>query len=105
MLILIAKDVTEETGLHFASQYGRLSTAQCLVGRGASLNRQDDSGWTPLHYASRFGDALIVSLLPSKNEAGAKIKAKHGEPTTNVAGTGFESGEEMKKEIKTLYHF
>ena len=49
----------------------------CLLGFGADINSQDDSGKTALHYAAECGYADIVSLLLSK---GAKkdIKNKEG---------------------------
>jgi ankyrin repeat protein len=61
--------------LHVASQYGLYSTIQALpveLCLSKALNKTDDAGRTPLHYACRFRHTSIVLLLL---EHGAQVNA------------------------------
>ncbi len=43
--------------------YQQFETAKLLVENGANVNAVCGNGWTPLHAASRRGDARLVELL------------------------------------------
>ncbi|XP_059479979.1 tonsoku-like protein isoform X2 [Neocloeon triangulifer] len=59
-----------ETKLHTACIKGDFKTVQFLVKNGHVVNVYDNSGWAPIHEASNFGHAEIVSFLL---DHGAKI--------------------------------
>jgi 26S proteasome non-ATPase regulatory subunit 10 len=66
---LDAKDDDERTPLHWACATGRLDVAEFLLEMAhASVNVQDDAGWTPLMSAASAGHGDIVGLLLSKYE-------------------------------------
>ncbi len=47
-----------ESLLHIAAKKGNLSMLKLLVERGAQVNIQDESGNTPLHYATANGKRM-----------------------------------------------
>lgn len=59
--------------LHFASQFGHLSTAEVLLRAGISRDARTKVDRTPLHVASQEGHLEIVDLLIRN---GADIEAK-----------------------------
>ncbi|KUF89943.1 26S proteasome non-ATPase regulatory subunit 10 [Phytophthora nicotianae] len=64
---LDAKDEDERTPLHWACATGRLDVAEFLLECAkATVNVQDDAGWTPLMSAASAGHGDIVGLLLSK---------------------------------------
>jgi hypothetical protein len=56
--------INGRTPLHVASKYDRTETVRILFKNGANINAQDDTGSTPLHWASVEGniDAAFVLL-------------------------------------------
>lgn len=69
------KDVNGRTALMREAKAGNIQRIENLIFSGASVNAQDNDGWTPLMYASRFcSNEKVVSLLISK---GANIKKKN----------------------------
>ncbi|KAE8878125.1 hypothetical protein PF005_g14068 [Phytophthora fragariae] len=76
---LDAKDEDERTPLHWASATGRLDVAEFLLEQAkASVNVQDDAGWTPLMSAASAGHGDIVGLLLSKG-ADANLANENGQ--------------------------
>ncbi|CAI5720487.1 unnamed protein product [Hyaloperonospora brassicae] len=76
---LDAKDQDERTPLHWACASGRLNVAEFLLTRArASLDVQDDAGWTPLMSAASAGHAEIVGLLLSSG-ASAELGNVNGQ--------------------------
>ena len=65
-----AKDVKDGSTLISALQTGYLTVVQCILERGTeTVNKSDDDGWTPLHWASLNGHLEIVkTLLAAKAE-------------------------------------
>jgi ankyrin repeat protein len=49
--------------LHMACFKGQLDCVQELLRLGADIEAQDDSAWTPLHFAARYGHLDVVKLL------------------------------------------
>ena len=43
----------------------RKRSRQILVREGADIDAAGDDGWTPLHYASRYGEVEIVKVTPN----------------------------------------
>jgi len=54
---------SSETALIVAAHIGEVEIAQVLLCHGASVDLQDNSGWTPLKAASRYGHLDIVQSL------------------------------------------
>jgi len=54
-----------KSALHFAIECipRDMGIVKALLGAGANVNLSDDDDWTPLHYASRWGDAEVAKLL------------------------------------------
>jgi uncharacterized protein len=52
-----------QTPLMLASQGGHLEVVRWLVGRGASINQQDDDGFTALYFGCLEGRTSVVRLL------------------------------------------
>ena len=61
---------TKNTALHFAAGNGNNTLVEALLSRGAELNPQEHSGFTPLHIACQEGHLLCVLTLL---EAGASL--------------------------------
>jgi glutaminase len=55
----------QKTALHFASEFGQLSTVQYLSQAGANINAKDRWGATPLTYSKLFPN--ITKYLVSLN--------------------------------------
>ncbi|WP_439630437.1 ankyrin repeat domain-containing protein [Gemmata sp.] len=69
-------DLAEKTGtrssiLHMAASAGHLDLVELLAVAGATLDKQDASGFAPLHYAANNGHLAIVKVLV---EAGARLR-------------------------------
>ncbi|KAK1759861.1 ankyrin repeat-containing domain protein [Echria macrotheca] len=54
-------------------------TISLLLAHGASTYSKDEDGWTPLHFASAYGNALTVGALL---DAGAPINARDNDGNT-----------------------
>jgi ankyrin repeat protein len=75
-----AKDRWGETVLHSVSRgkrgsQGGVRVAKILLERGADVNTRRKNDWTPLHFASYFGNVEIVRLLL---DHGANLDAATG---------------------------
>ena len=53
------------TALHVACEKGRRQVAAELLAAGASKAARDSCGWTPLHWAARFGHLSCTALILS----------------------------------------
>ena len=49
--------------LHVAARRGHTATVKQLIQRGADVNRANEDGWTPLHYAAWRGHTDIINIL------------------------------------------
>ena len=58
-----ALDASDTTPLLLASRQFRPKIVAWLCENGADLTRQDDRGWTPLHWASSAGDVGAAAVL------------------------------------------
>jgi ankyrin repeat protein len=65
--------------LIWAIQEKRLNIVKALVRAGASLEKKDDQGFTPLHQAVGEGDVKIVRFL-LKSGISVNRRSKHGTP-------------------------
>ena len=45
----------EYTPLHYAVQECHLPIVEYLISKGANIEAKDEGGWSPLHYASYWG--------------------------------------------------
>ncbi|XP_048575718.1 transient receptor potential cation channel subfamily A member 1 [Nematostella vectensis] len=60
----IEKNVCRRVGLHQACKEGQIDVVKNLLRQGSStINNLDDSGYAPLHYASRYERIQIAELL------------------------------------------
>ncbi|HYL15890.1 MAG TPA: ankyrin repeat domain-containing protein [Terriglobales bacterium] len=74
-----------ETLLHVAIHWGRLSSAEWLLEKGADSNTASEKdGWTPLHQAASRGVVSIVAAL-LKRGADPRVKDRHGHTALDVA--------------------
>ena len=99
-----ARDSMGFTALHYAAWCGHTKVARLLIDKGADVNAKDDSGgvlevtvaegqmkvfqpligWTPLHYASVFGNTQVTKLLIA-NGADVSAKTKGGHTPLGLA--------------------
>ncbi len=74
--------------LHYAALYGHLEVVKYLVGRGASLTLNSNSGDTPLHYAAT-GHLAVVKYLVEKGARASGPTNNRGEtPLYNAVRNG-----------------
>jgi ankyrin repeat protein len=74
-----------ETLLQVAIHWGRISSAEWLLKKGASPNtKRSKDGWTPLHQAASRGVASIVSVL-LEHGADPGAKDDNGQTPHDVA--------------------
>jgi len=71
------KDDDENTGLHVAAANGHDSVVAFLLERGASANKANHYGWTPLMQAARHGHTAVMKLL-IRNKACVNATSKLG---------------------------
>jgi ankyrin repeat protein len=73
--LVLSKDDTGLTPLHYAAQYGHKAMAELLLSNKADVNARDNNGQTPLHYAAQFGKKDVAELLLS-NKANVNAKSR-----------------------------
>ena len=75
----------DETLLHVAIHWGRIASAEWLLGKGANANTARAKNlWTPLHQAASRGNVRIVSLL-LEHGASSKSRDRDGKTPLDVA--------------------
>ena len=70
-----------QTPLHLAATYNQTNTARLLIRRGAKVNADDRSGFTPLHVATLRGSAEVAGIL-------LKAKADPNQLMSEPSGEG-----------------
>ena len=63
--------VEDAPPLHTACGNGNIEIVRALVTRGADVDKCDQQGWTPLHFACWWGHKTVVVYLIK--EAGCKV--------------------------------
>ena len=63
-----------DISIHDAAKKGKIEAVKQHLAAGVDVNAWDDSGWTPLHYAARWGHKGIAELLIAN---GADVNAKN----------------------------
>uniref|UniRef100_K3W6X9 Ion transport domain-containing protein n=1 Tax=Globisporangium ultimum (strain ATCC 200006 / CBS 805.95 / DAOM BR144) TaxID=431595 RepID=K3W6X9_GLOUD len=61
--LVLCKDASGNTPLHYAAEGGYLSLCQLLIEHGAKINAQNKSGETPLHFAISSSHADVCMHL------------------------------------------
>ena len=77
------KAIPQITALHIAVRAGQLDVVKLLIVHG-DVNRQDQWGFSPLHYATIARNKSIVSLLLN-NGASAVLASKQGSTPLDIA--------------------
>ena len=72
--------------LHKACFNGHLECAKALLGAGADINKQDNTGWTPLMAAAQKGKIEVVREL-LKRGAKKDLKNIYGKTAYDKADT------------------
>ena len=74
--------------LMVAAAFGHEDTVRVLIDRGADVNTQDLTGWTPLHAAAFKGNIQIVRLLLAEERSPA-IHLVSGKPVGDAEQLGY----------------
>ncbi len=82
-----ATDEDETTALHVAAANGNEAVVRVLLMRGASLDKANTMGWTPLLLASRHGHINVLTLL-LQNNADLNARTKLGAGALTLAAAG-----------------
>jgi len=67
--------------LHFAAQNGNVEEIKQIVAEGCDINRFDDIGYTPLHYAIKVENLEVAQLLINM---GADVNAHDSDRAGNT---------------------
>ena len=90
---------------------GEIEVLKAVIADGSNVNAQKTSnGWTPLHYAARWGHKEVVELLIAAG-ADVNVKFEDGKTALNWVSSrgeiadllrkhGAKTGEELKTEGK-----
>jgi ankyrin repeat protein len=85
-------DSLGQTALLAAIGHNAPDEVQLLLQHGADVNKPDDAGWSPLHYAAWFGTSTVI--LQALLDRGARIDAlndRHITPLYFASVAGHES--------------
>ena len=91
----------DSTPLHWASESHNFkdgSVLRLLLGHGAYVNVQNQSGWTPLHLASFYGALELVRLL--LEHGGVDMEHDGGQTALQVAAE--EGGDEVVELLRNI---
>jgi hypothetical protein len=97
------KNNNQESLLGIASAYGHVQVASRLLGRGASINAQDDEGFTPLMNACQNRHVEVVRILLQK-KADKSLTNRYGETALSLVRGKYEDTQagKTRKEIVAL---
>ena len=97
------KNNNQESLLGIASAYGHLQVVSRLLGRGASINAQDDEGFTPLMNACQNRHVEVVRILLQK-KADKSQKNRYGETALSLVRGKYEDTQagKTRREIAAL---
>ena len=77
-----ARDIRQQTALHYASAHNNKELSELLLNNGALVDAADQEGLTPLHWAADYGFAQVCGFLIDR---GAQIDAKDFSGLTPLA--------------------
>jgi uncharacterized protein len=97
------KNNNQESLLGIASAYGHVQIVSRLLERGASINAQDDEGFTPLMNACQNRHVEVVRILLQK-KADKSLKNRYGETALSLVRGKYEDTQagKTRREIVTL---
>jgi len=97
------KNKDQESLLGIASAYGHDQIVRRLLERGASINAQDDEGFTPLMNACQNRHVEVVRILLQK-KADKSLKNRYGETALSLVRGKYEDTQagKSRKEIVAL---
>ena len=72
------------TPLHWAAQHGQTVGLKILLEYGAAVNKQDNDGWTALHYTAANGGHLETIRILLQYGAGINIKTNAGQTPADL---------------------
>ena len=99
---------TPEISIHKAAYQGNIDAVRQHIAAGTDVNTQDDSGWTPLHWAASKVHNKVAKLLIEEG-ADVNVVNKDGLAPLDYAenqifgvliDNGAKSGAELKAEGK-----
>ena len=92
-----AKDMADGSTLREASRLGYLTVVRCILERGTeTVDESNDSGWTPLYWASLNGHVEVVKALLA---AKAEVNKSSNGGTTPLHGASSKGHVEVVKAL------
>jgi uncharacterized protein len=95
------KNKTQESLLGIASAYGHVQVVSRLLERGASINAQDDEGFTPLMNACQNRHVEVVRILIQK-KADKSLKNRYFETALSLVRGKYEDTRAGKTRIEIV---
>lgn len=83
--LVCAKDGAGNTALHYAAMENNRPTMEVLIMKGASVDKPNNDGQTPMHLAAKQGCDSSVNTLLSKNRAAIDIQDQAGQTALHLA--------------------